>query len=254
MAGKGITRSFAGFVLAAVAAAAPTGADAVELQVSPRGVQIGVFFAGRSVELSGVADASTEVVIEVFGPKEASLFHLKGRVGPLWLNVQEVELEYAPHLYLMLTSDELDPAAALGELDLGLEHLERGIVVRPDALDKDMIFEQFLKLKRSQGLYEERRGAVVYEPLADGERAFRAELFLPASIGPGAYRIVTSALDGGRVVDRTVGDLWVEETDIVKAIHDLAVDHGLIYGVACVLIALVVGGIIGVVFKRVGAH
>ncbi|MGD8439862.1 MAG: TIGR02186 family protein [Holophagae bacterium] len=254
MARQGVLRTIAGVALAALAAAAPTPANAVDLEVSPPGVKIGAFFAGQNVELSGVADASTEIVIEIFGPKEASRFHLKGRVGPLWMNVQEVELEYAPHLYLLLTSDELGPEVALGELDLGLQHLERGIVVRPDTLDKDMIFEQFLKLKRSEGLYEERRGTVVYEPAVDGERTFRATLFLPASIGPGAYRIVTTALDGGRVVDRTTDDLWVEETDGIKVIHDLAIDHGLIYGIACVLIALVVGAIIGVVFKRVGAH
>lgn len=254
MRGNVLTRTVVGLATAVVCGAAPSSAGVVDVHVSPPGVQIGAFFAGRTIELSGTADDSVDVVIEVVGPKEAALFHLKGRVGPLWLNVQEVELEYAPHLYLLLTSDELESEDLLGELGLGLEHVEREIVVHPPSLDKDVVFEQFLKLKGSEGLYDVCRGAIDYQPAGDGTRTYHTELFLPSSTPPGVYRIVATALADGVVVDRAVGDLSVAEAGPVKAIHDLAYDHGLIYGVAAVIIALVMGAVIGLVFRRVGAH
>jgi uncharacterized protein (TIGR02186 family) len=254
MAGGTTARAVVGLVIGAVVAAAPAGAGVVDVQVSPPGVRIGTFFAGSTIEVNGTADACVDVVVEVFGPEEADLFNLKGRVGPLWLNVEEVELKNAPHLYLLLTSGELPSTETLGELELGLEQVEKGIVVHPYSLDKEMVFEQFLRLKRSQGLYDEAQGAIRYQPAATGRRGFQAELFLPSSTAPGVYRVVATAIGREGVVDRSVADLWVAEAGPIKAIHDLAVDHGLIYGVASVIIALVVGGMIGVVFRRVGTH
>jgi len=247
-------RMVAGLVLGVVVAATPALAGVVDVQVSPPGIQIGAFFAGSPIELAGTADDSVDVVIEVFGPEEADLFNLKGRVGPLWLNVEEVELKHAPHLYLLLTSDDLPSPEALANFDLGLEFVEKGIVIHPASLDKEMIFEQFLKLKRSQGLYDELHGTIAFQPLPDGRKTFQAELFLPPSTAPGVYRVVATAIGDSGVVDRFVADLWVAEAGPIKAIHDLAVNDGLIYGVASVIIALVVGGMIGVVFRRVGTH
>jgi len=240
--------------LVVMSAAPSAGAGDLDLEMSPRGVRIGTFFAGRTIELSGSADASVDVVIEVFGPREDALFHLKGRVGPLWMNVAEAELEFAPHLYLLLTSNEMPTGEGLAEFGLGLEQVETTMAVHPSSLDKDEIFEQFLKLKRSQGLFAEHYGSIAYDPPNGDRRRFHAELFLPSSTVPGVYRIVASGLDGGEVADHTVQDLWVAEAGMIKIIHDLAVNHDLIYGIACVIIALIVGGLVGVVFKRTGAH
>jgi uncharacterized protein (TIGR02186 family) len=242
------------FELAVLLAAPSAGAGIIDLEIAPRGVRIGSFFAGRTIELAGSVDPSVDVVIEVVGPEEDALFHLKGRVGPLWLNVAEVDLKFTPHLYLLLTSNEMPSGEGLEEFGLGLEHVETKMALHPTSLDKDEIFEQFLKLKRSQGLYAEHYGAIGYDPAIDGRRGFHAELFLPSSTAPGVYRIVATGLAEGRVVDHTVQDLWVAEVGLIKIIHDLSVEHDLIYGVACVIVALIVGGLVGVVFKRAGAH
>jgi len=240
--------------LAVFCAAPSAGAGDIDLEISPRGVRIGSFFAGSTIELSGFADPSVDVVIEVLGPQEDALFHLKGRVGPLWMNVAEVDIKYTPHLYLLLTSNDMPSGEGLEEFGLGLDHIETMMVVHPASLDKDEIFEQFLKLKRSQELYAEHYGSIGYDPPIDGRRGFHAELFLPSSTAPGVYRIVATGLDEGRVVDKTVQDLWVAEVGMIKVIHDLAVKHGLIYGVACVIVALIFGGLVGVIFKRAGTH
>lgn len=235
-------------------AAPSAGAWDLDLTISPDAVRISTFFAGRTIELSGSTGPSADVVIEVVGPQEEALFHLKGRVGPLWMNVEEVELKHAPHLYLLLTSKNAESGDVLAELGFGLRQVEKVMTVHPADLGKDEIFEQFLKLKHSQGLYGEQKGAIGYDPPNNGRRGFHGEFFLPSSTAPGAYRIVATAFDDGRVVDHTVRDLWVTEAGVVKAIHNLAVNHGLVYGTACVVVALIVGAIVGMVFKRAGAH
>jgi hypothetical protein len=241
-------------VLITLPASAPAGPKKLDFDVTPHEIRIGTFFAGRTVNVSGSASASIEVAFEVFGPEERDLFHLKGKVGPLWMNLEEVRLGHAPHLYLMLTSENVISAEDVVGLGIGLKHVKDKLTVRPENLDKDMIFEQFLKLKRSQGLYDERRGAVSYGSPAGGRKSLHAEFRLPSSTAPGTYEILATGFSADGSIFCTTHGFQVEEVGVIKAIHDFAFGHGLVYGVFCVVIALAVGGVIGMFFKRAGAH
>jgi hypothetical protein len=254
MTSRATTRLLVGFVLIALPASASAGLEPLEFEVMPRELRIGAFFAGRTVALSGSAGESVDVAVEVFGPEEEGDFHLKGKVGPLWMNVERVELGHAPHLYLLLTSEEVRSGDDLVGLGIGLKHVENKFAVRPENLDKEMIFEQFLKLKRSEGLYDECRGAVTYDSPTGGRRKFHAEFLLPSSTAPGAYEIVATGLSPDGSIGVTTRGFQVAETGVIKAIHDVAFDHGLVYGIFCVVIALAVGGVMGVFFRRAGTH
>jgi hypothetical protein len=254
MARKTTTQLFVSLVLIALPASVSARADVFDFEVAPKELRIGAFFAGRRVVLSGSAGASVDIAFEVFGPEELGRFHLKGRVGPLWMNLEEVELGHAPHLYLLLTPENLAPDEDLAGLGIGLKHVEDKFEVRPNDLDRDMIFEQFLKLKRSQGLYDERHGAVTYGSSHGGRRSFHAEFLLPSSTTPGTYEIVATRLSADGSIGVTTRKFQVAEVGVIKAIHDFAFDHGLVYGFVCVVIALAVGGTMGVFFKRTGAH
>ena len=240
-------------VLAALPVSA-SGPETLDVEVTPQEVGIGVFFSGRTVTVSGSAGSSLDVAVEVFGPAEEGRFHLKGRAGPLWMNLKEVHLGNAPLLYLLLTSDGVVSEEDLTTMGIGLKHIENSVEVRPESLDKDMIFDQYLQLKRSQGLYAERQGAVSYGS-PDGERrSFRAEFLLPSSATPGTYEIVATGLDGNLSVCNTLLEFQVVEVGVIKAIRDFAFSYGLMYGIVCVVIALLVGGVMGMFFKRAGAH
>ncbi|MCG6948950.1 MAG: TIGR02186 family protein [Acidobacteria bacterium] len=254
MTSRTATRLLVSFVLVALPASVSAGPEPLEFEIAPQELRIGAFFAGRTVTLSGSAGESVDVAVEVFGPEEAGDFHLKGKVGPLWMNVERVELGHAPHLYLLLTSDDVRPGEELVGLGIGLKHVENKFTVRPENLDKEMIFEQFLKLKRSEDLYDECRGAVTYGSPNGGRRSFRAEFLLPSSTAPGAYEIVATGLSTDGSIGVTTRDFQVAEAGVIKAIHDFAFEHGLVYGIFCVVIALAVGGVMGVFFRRTGTH
>jgi uncharacterized protein (TIGR02186 family) len=234
--------------------ASASGPAPLELEAAPQEVRIGAFFSGRTVSLSGSSGSTVDVVVEVFGPERGGRFHVKDRVGPLWMNVDEVHLGNAPFMYLLLTSDDAVSDKDLALMGIGLKNVERGIVVRPDDFDRDVIFGQFLKLKRSQGLYAERRGTVRYDSPDGGRRIFHTEFRLPASAAPGNYEIVATGLEGTRSVRQIGLGFRVVEVGVIKSIRDLAFSHGWIYGIVCVVIALLVGGVIGVFFKRAGAR
>jgi hypothetical protein len=241
-------------ILIAVTVSASADPEAFDFQVTPQKLGIGLFFAGRDVKLSGSADASLEIAVEVFGPEEKGRFHLKGEVGPLWMNLEDVELGHAPHLYLLLISENVAAGEDLVGLGVGLKHVENKLVVRPDNLDKEMILEEFLKLKRSQGLYDERPGAVNYGSVIDGFRSFHATFRLPSSTAPGIYEILVTSISADGTISCTTREFRVEEVGVIKTIHDFAFGHGLLYGIFCVVIALAVGGTMGVFFRRSGGH
>jgi hypothetical protein len=170
------------------------------------------------------------------------------------MNIEDVELGHAPHLYLLLVSESVASGEDLVGLGVGLKHVENKLVVRPDNLDKDMILEEFLKLKRSQGLYYERPGAVSYGSVIDGTRSFHATFRLPSSTTPGTYEILITGISADGTISGTTHEFQVEEVGLIKTIHDFAFGHGLVYGIFCVVIALAVGGVMGIFFKRSGGH
>jgi hypothetical protein len=61
-------------------------------------------------------------------------------------------------------------------------------------------------------------------------------------------------LQADRVVKRSVHPFQVEEVGVIKTIHELAYHQELIYGILCVVIALFVGAVMGLVFVRTAAH
>ena len=71
-----------------------------ELQVQPDVVEIGAFFNGQEVKISGKIPQGAQAVIEISGPATVEHLMRKGRRGGLWMNVGEMEVQGAPSLYL----------------------------------------------------------------------------------------------------------------------------------------------------------
>jgi hypothetical protein len=77
---------------------------------------------------------------------------------------------------------------------------------------------------------------------------------MPSSTVPGEYMIQTRLLHDGKVEESPPRGFTVKEMGFVKAVRELAYDRGLLYGILCVLIALFVGAVIGLLFRSKEAH
>jgi hypothetical protein len=241
-----------GVILAGVDLA--SSARASTIKIYPAHLDIGTFFSGRRISLSGSVPADRDVVIEVRGPEEKSVFNTKGRVGPFWMNRGKFELEKAPFLYLLLLPEGAEPSTVLSSLGLGIKQLERKLAVKPDTVDLDVVFPRFVQLKESQHLYGELAGAVRYSPSTGGIKHFEALFQMPSSTVPGEYMIEARLVHDGKVEEMPSQAFTVKEVGFVKAVRELAYDSGLLYGILCVLIALFVGAVIGLLFQSKGAH
>jgi hypothetical protein len=229
-------------------------AQATVLKINPQHLDIGTFFSGQKVSLTGSIPSDQDMVIEIKGPEQKSVFNMKGRVGPFWMNREKLELEKAPFFYFLLLPEGKEWPATLSSFGIGIEQLEKKLVIRPENVSLDLVFPRFIQLKRSQHLYGELESAIRYSPSKEGMKHFEAEFFLPSSTVPGEYKILTRIFHHGKVEDTSLLTLTVQEVGFVKGVHELAYNRGLLYGILCVLIALFVGTVIGLVFRGGGAH
>jgi hypothetical protein len=225
-----------------------------DLKIQPDVLKVNTFFSGGQVTVTGEIPASDNVVVEVVGSRSNSLFDVKGRIGPFWMTRDKVDLENAPSLYvLMLPSGEdwVKKAAALG---LGIENLRGQILVDESETVSEDLFQMFVKMKHSEGLYGEVPGSVVYSPGPNGLKRFAASCRLPSSIKVGRYLVKATSVAGGvRAAERS-RELVVQREGFVKLVGDVASNRGLLYGIAAVMIALSAGAIMGLIFKGGGGH
>lgn len=224
------------------------------ITMSPSKLAIGTFFAGKNVTFSGTLQPEEEIVIEIIGPKSNAEFHIKRRVGVLWMNREKVEFEGAPFLYVLLLPRAKGLEQRLGSLPVGTKNLQKSIAIHPEGMNQAELFDQFFQLKHSQQLYNRRNDAIYYRRKGGGAKIYEATFHFPSSAVPGGYQIITTVLMKSGEAVKSVYPFEVEEEGIIKYIRDLAIHQGLIYGILSVVIALLVGAITGVFFKQSGAH
>ena len=134
-----------GMILVGVSLA--SSAQSSILKINPPHLDIGTFFSGRRMSLSGSIPSNRDVVIEIKGPEEKSVFNMKDRVGPFWMNREKLELENAPFLYILLLPEGKEWRARLSSFGIGIEQLEQKLVIRPDNVNLDVVFPRFVQLK-----------------------------------------------------------------------------------------------------------
>jgi hypothetical protein len=115
-----------------------------------------------------------------------------------------------------------------------------------------VVFQQFLKLKESEGLSGELAEGIKVSSVPGGGRVGRVIFQLSGKIRPGTYRVRLAVVAQGQVVEQKGADLIVQQTGFPALLYSLAYGHGAAYGILAVVIALVTGGIMGFLFTGKG--
>jgi len=228
----------------------------LDLKVFPSQVEIGAFFRGQRVTVTALIPQGAEAVMEVVGQSRDEQLMRKGRRGGLWLNVGEIDFHGAPSLYMAMSTDpKLLEAAAAAE-PWGYPALKTQVTMSGQVQDpeRDEFFEQFLKMKESEGLYTIFQEPIKKSPVAGGLVPVKGEFQLPTNVRPGSYEVCLSVIQEGRITAKNCGELQVTMVGFPAMIATLAYQHGAIYGILAVVIAIVTGFAIGFIFKGGGGH
>jgi uncharacterized protein (TIGR02186 family) len=249
---RGIVAVLAGWVLAGTAYGSE--ADPLAIEIQPREAEIGLFYGGVDLAVSGEVEPDTQLAILVSGPPVDLHFSKKEKVwGLFWAPRKDVTFEGVAGLYHLVTSGELDelaPEEVLIELGLGYESL------RPGHKDTDSEVDPFLelvRLKESEGLFLVKK-AGEENPSETGSHPFRVSFHVPANAPPTTYSVEVFVFRDGRLLTSGERSFVLRQTRFISFITSLAREYGLLYGILAVVVALAAGLGVGFLYGSAKGH
>jgi uncharacterized protein (TIGR02186 family) len=247
--------------LLAAFAAAPAYAEQLVVSLSNHRVAVTSSFDGEDLVLFGTIEPDRpqaalrrayDLIVTVTGPRHTLRTRRKDRVLGIWVNTDTREFVRVPS-YLGILSNrpvtEITNAETARRLQLGLNNFLLPQNIGPDTADTvrdDPFRTAFIKLETQYGLYRESPVAVTFLT----PTVFRVAIPMPANTPTGSYGIDVQLFANGTPLARTQTALEVIKAGIEQFIADAARDYGLLYGLLTSLMALVIGWIGSVVFRR----
>jgi uncharacterized protein (TIGR02186 family) len=221
-------------------AAGPSRAQSVIADVSEHFVGITADFTGAKILFFGTVTGPGKIVIVISGPAQDITVGNKVQRAGIWMNDENVTFKNAPSFYRVLSSEPLDewlPLDTREAKQIGVEYLTleaAEAIGRAKAADYRSALIRNMQKKDYYGKAEGQLKLL-------GGGLFRADVFLPSNVPTGDYTIKTYLVSFGRVTHMEVTPLNINKTGIGAEIYRVAHQHGALYGVAAIIIAVLAG-------------
>jgi uncharacterized protein (TIGR02186 family) len=244
-----------------LAGTAPGKAERIIASMSQHRVQVTSSFTGTQIVLFGAIErdpapapqrGSYDVVVTVTGSRQTIVTRRKERIAGIWANVDSRTFVNVPSFLAVLTNR---PANAIARpeiarrLQVGLENMVLPQQIGPDIADvvrEDPFRQNFVRIKIDQKLYgEDNKGVTFLTPTL-----FRADVVLPAVAPLGNYDVDAKLFSDGVMLTRQSSAFELVKFGFEHFVADAARNHGALYGLAAVLMALGTGWFASVVFRR----
>jgi uncharacterized protein (TIGR02186 family) len=248
--------------LAIFLAAAPAGAERLVVSLSNHRVAVTSNFVGEDLVLFGtiepdrgqtaIRSGGYDLVVTVSGPPETLRTRRKERVLGIWVNVDSREFVDVPSYLAILSNRPVTEMAApdiLRRLQVGLPNTLLTQRIGPDFADtvpNDPFRMAFVRLKEEQHLYRQSPNSVTFLT----PRVFRAAIPLPSNAPVGTYTVDVNLFVDGDAIARAKSALEVIKTGFEQYVAESAEHHGLLYGLSTAAMALAIGWLASVVFRR----
>ncbi|MCC6780502.1 MAG: TIGR02186 family protein [Hyphomicrobiales bacterium] len=240
---------------------APAAAERLIASLSSHRVMVTSSFTGAELVLFGgiEQDAASrprrggyDIVVTVTGPRQDAVTFRKSRVLGIWVNSDSRTFDDVPAYLAVLSNRPLDALAnaeTLRRLQLGLDNVplpQLASVNIADAASDDPFRIAFINLKSKSGLYRETPNGVTFLTPA----LYRASIQLPAEVPVGTYEVDVRLFADGAQIARAPSPFEVYKSGFEQIMTTAARDHGLLYGLATAMMAIVTGWFASVVFRR----
>jgi len=231
---------------------APARAEDLVSGVSQDIIQITSNYTGTNIVVFGAIEGpqaaqGRDIVVVVRGPDEPMTVRRRDRVAGVWVNRDAARFEGLPAYYYLASTAPLSRIAsqeALARYGIGLEAL------RPTQVgshhDPEPFRQAAIRYHKRLGLYTESPGSIDFL----SETLFRTRVPVPAGVTRGQYNVEVYLFRDGQVVSVQSTPLFVDASGLERRLFNLAHDAPLSYGLACVLMAMLLGWISSVLFRR----
>ncbi len=206
------------------------------------------------MNISGDLPLGSQAVLTISGKRIEEEMMRKSRHWDLWMNSGEVDIDNAPLLYIALSSEPTLLDREKGDFPWGYAALEKvaEFTGRLKPVEDDTIFKEFIQLKERDKLYHLYPGGLELTNSGTGEILARASFHLPSRIKPGTYNVTLWILQNGKIQEKRTSTFDVKLQGMPAVLQGMAKKHGVAYGLLAVAVAVTVGMLTGMVFRRKG--
>lgn len=207
-------------------------------------------FTGENILVFGAISRPGDIIIKVTSPDETTALTRKAKLGPFWLNQGKILISHAPGLLYLLSTRPLPTLLSKqARQHYGLR-LEDGLATAkplgPIPASMRDWRAAYLRLKTADGYYR-REGQGVHL-LAN--RLFSTRLDLPAKLPLGTYRLDIYLIKNGKVVAQQMRQLNVQQIRLEHWVSQTAHTWPWVFGISFVLLAMVLGLVLGIVLRK----
>lgn len=238
----------------------PSLPERIEIGLSTETIAITSDFSGVDLTIFGAVDnidplvqrqGRYDVFVVLEGPSTDLVTRRKGRVLGIWMNVDSQPFLGVPESFLISSTrqpQDVTDLETLARLSLGVGQIrlrpaENGA---PTEQDVQEFTAALRRLKEEGGLYREFPTGVRFI----SQSLFRAQLRLPANVPLGRHIARAYLFRQGVLVAQTQATLDIRKAGLEYQLYRLAQDQGLVYGLASVLLAFLIGWLGRVMFRR----
>jgi uncharacterized protein (TIGR02186 family) len=217
--------------------------DIIQITSNYTGTDIVVFGAVEQAQGPGRRD----IVVVVRGPDETMTVRRRDRVAGVWVNRDAARFEGLPAYYYLASTEPVARVATpdiLARYGIGLQALHPSTIGSHH--DPEPFRQAALRHLRQTGLYAEAPGSIDFL----SENLFRTRVPVPAGVARGQYNVEVYLFKAGELVSAQSTPLFVDQTGLERRLFNLAHRAPLFYGLACVLMAILLGWISSVLFRR----
>ena len=215
-------------------------------------IDISYRFAGAELLIFGAIqypggrqpDRPPGIAVVLRGPAEALTVRRKDRVAGIWVNTRALRFESVPGFYAAATTSPVERLldernAAIYEIGLPYLQLSPATAAAPETVGE---FQNGLVDHRR------RRGLFVDQPYGvqvTDNILYRARIPIPSAVPVGNYQVEIYLIDDGKVAARGTAPVIIDKSGFERGIYVFAHEHGLLYGVFAVVLAVAMGLLAG---------
>lgn len=234
-------------------------AAGMALTVQPKQIDVGLDFAGQTVDISGTVPPGSDILIKLVSPARNVNLTRKGKVGFLWMNVAQAEVEGVPKMYQVYSSEKVASLPADIQRETGIDQnftaVRNACTIKEISNNQTRIltgeegkkyFDALVELYRKNNLYVIKENAVQ----VSGNR-FQASVPLPATVAFGNIQVFAYAVDvrNGKILGKEESNFVVRPVGLVGRERTMAKMNGPLYGMLAIYIALAAGLLIDILFN-----
>jgi len=219
------------------------GQDVIEITSNYTGSNIVVF---GSIEHSNNPQGR-DIVVVVRGPDSDMMVRRRDRVAGVWVNRDAAAFGGMPAFYYLASTQKLTKIAtpvALSRYGIGVQHLEPTSIGSHH--DPEPFRQAALRRLMRTGLYTEAPGSIDFQ----SENLFSTHVPVPADVVRGQYNVEVYLFRGGDIVSAQSTPLFIDQTGIERRLFNFAHNHPFGYGLAAVFMAVALGWLSSLLFRR----